>query len=119
MCGYLRYCQLLVGFDQSDPSLINNAFLPTELLHTFSHNSLFGTNKHSMVKVNYSQVRNYYYYLSIGTLDRNEQKIVYKINNTDNELYFMLKHMGKLYTFIQIQLFKFLFSFYRVIPFFF
>ena len=41
----------------------------------------------------------------IGTLDENEQKIgLCKIINTDNELYFMLTHMGKLYTFILIQL---------------
>ena len=40
----------------------------------------------------------------IGTLDENLQKRLYKIN-TDNEIYFMLKHMGKRYTFILIQLF--------------
>ena len=38
MCGYLHYCRLPVSFDQSGPSpltsLINNAFLPTELLLT-------------------------------------------------------------------------------------
>ena len=37
-CGYLRYCHLPVSFDQSGPSpltsLINNTFLPTELLLT-------------------------------------------------------------------------------------
>ena len=48
----------------------------------------------------------------IGTLDENEQKRLYKINNTDNELFFMLKHMGRLYTFILIQLLLLLFSFY-------
>ena len=39
-------------------------------------------------------------------------------NNTDNELYFMLKHMGKRYTFILMQLFTFLFYFNWVILFF-
>ena len=38
MCGYLHYCHLPVSFDQPGPSvlttLINNAFLPTELLLT-------------------------------------------------------------------------------------
>ena len=38
MCGYLHYCHLPVSFDQSGPSpltsLINKAFLPTELLLT-------------------------------------------------------------------------------------
>ena len=83
MRGYLRYCHLPVSFDQSGPSpltsLINNAFLPAELLLTgcflfftpFSANSrdccawksqeissfwdtqttLSGTNNHSTVKV--------------------------------------------------------------------
>ena len=38
MCGYLHYCHLPVSFDQSGPSpltsLINNTFLPAELLLT-------------------------------------------------------------------------------------
>ena len=83
MCGCLCYCHLPVSFDQSGPSpltsLINNVFLPTELLLTgwfliftpFSANSrdccewksqesrsfwdtqttLSGNNNHSMVKV--------------------------------------------------------------------
>ena len=38
MCGYLLYCHLPVSFDQSGPSpqtsVINNAFLPAELLLT-------------------------------------------------------------------------------------
>ena len=72
MCRYLRYCHLLVSFDQSGPdpptSLINNAFLPTELFAPFSPNSVCehprrlavseilnppspGTNKHSTVKI--------------------------------------------------------------------
>ena len=41
----------------------------------------------------------------ISTLNENEQKGLYKINITDNVLYFMLKGIGKLYTFIRIQLF--------------
>ena len=45
----------------------------------------------------------------IGTPDENEQKGLYKINNTDHELYFMLIY---LYTFIVIQ---FLFFFLNVL----
>ena len=44
----------------------------------------------------------------LAPLMKNEQKRLYKIN-TDYELYFMLKHMGKQYTLIQIQLFYFFF----------
>ena len=47
MCGYLHYCHLLVNFNQSGPSpltsLIDKAFLPTELLLIgcfFSHRFL-------------------------------------------------------------------------------
>jgi len=42
----------------------------------------------------------------ISPLDKDEQKRLYKINNTGNELYFMLKNMGKLYSFILIQLLR-------------
>ena len=46
MCGYLRYCHLLVSFDQFGPSsltsLINNALLPAELLLT-GHFLFFAT----------------------------------------------------------------------------
>ena len=84
MYGYLHYCHLPVSFDQSGPSpltsLINNLFLPAELLLTgcffcFSHHllqtletvvrenlrssavsetALSGTNNHSTVKITYT-----------------------------------------------------------------
>lgn len=37
-----------------------------------------------------------------GTLDKNEQRRLYKTNNTCNKWYFELKHTGILYSFIQI-----------------
>lgn len=42
----------------------------------------------------------------IGNLDKDEQKILYNINNTNTELYCMFKTMGKWYIFILIQLIR-------------